>query len=318
MASKEDILNKIIAVLEENNHLTITEISSKIGSNWKTTNDNLEILRKLKLVNIYNEGKKTLASLKTNNTFFNLPLTKEQEDDANTLFYHINKKVIERHKETKAVACQKIAVEVIKKLDFLHIPVGWYQYGGISIFSNVISSHIPQEYDNNKEKAIINTIDDVMKTTFDGTEYCNGYIRRQYEKNENNIYLSKLELEKIFKETNMSYNHLLRQFLNLLAGMNKHDYLNQIKSEFNETLIEMLLSTQFETKIEKIFPYLEMAFLDFWNYFAIINFKSTLLENKEIAFSKEELDSTFNEEILNRKMTFEHSFERLENKFAEQ
>jgi len=132
-----ELLKLIIKSVSEGEK-SILEIANDIESNWETVKTYLVALTDAGILSEEDKGNKRVFIFKNNRnnkTYFNLPLTSEQEKLAKGLFFRINEKWNQlRNTPITQLQAQKILVKIIKSHN-LNIPVGRYIYGEISICS---------------------------------------------------------------------------------------------------------------------------------------------------------------------------------------
>jgi len=141
--TRESLLSKILKQIKSQ-PMTAYEIAGKLGSNWDTVKNNLNVLISLGLCGSNKAGeKKTTYEFKlpfielNSHTWFGLPITAKQK--ANTLLYFscAQKKWMEKTGYLPSnTQLQKTVVEMIKGKP-IDIPHGWYRYGPMCLLRYV-------------------------------------------------------------------------------------------------------------------------------------------------------------------------------------
>lgn len=226
--------------------LAINELAEKLKLNWRTAKNRLEHLRSLDLVFENEEGNKRVFYLKDKDNYFDLPLTKQQEDIVLAIFSQIRQTA----QVTKTQAL-KILYETNKQFS-LNIPVGWYLYGPICLK--------PLTEQSTNHNLPNNVIQFIRETT------------TEYAKKTNS------EVEDIIYQENSLY-RIKKSILQTPLGENINvqlmDFIKEVPEETKEIATDcaraiMLVGWNQETK---------NAFELTWNYIGMINFKHTIQEH---------------------------------------
>ena len=231
---KIGIPKNIISFLQEGPN-SINEIASKLKLNWKTTEENLTLLKELNRVSEEPIKNKRMFFLKDPNNYFKLPIKTEHKKIISTIYFHIKRYCKELYqKEPTKTQVYKI----MWKLNIKDLPIGWYRYGPICI----------QPYNGNEEDYQGLTIDKgLIKETV--ADYCskdNIELQNQvYQEANNQLYLTKTKLltEELEKE------ELNLTLMDLMKYASKEDvvdyfaravmmqgFTNQLKEYFFEQL----------------------------------------------------------------------------------
>src|SRR4030042_5916131 len=129
--SPEEIKEKILEALN-NKPLNAQEISKAINSNWSTVKSYvLELLEEKKIKEIIATDKISYYQ-KITETYYNIPITKEQEDLFRFLFSAIIEEYKRQNRIPKKTELSKDSVDVINRLN-LKLPTAWYVYGQIPL-----------------------------------------------------------------------------------------------------------------------------------------------------------------------------------------
>ncbi|MBU0666405.1 MAG: hypothetical protein ABIC91_05350 [Nanoarchaeota archaeon] len=166
------------------------QIAEATKINWETVSKALESLEAGNFVKKDGNKYSLKAEFYSNpNALLGLPVTKEQE----TLFYELLKRVKELSTKTlNRTFLQKILISIIKKEE-LSIPYGWYLFGQCCVSK--------LEFDNDyksitiHDKAILQTLKE-----FDKYENTDQLMEAHYKEEDNDLYLTKLSINKILKE----------------------------------------------------------------------------------------------------------------------
>jgi DNA-binding transcriptional regulator YhcF (GntR family) len=246
MAFLNEIEGRIVDELREGPKTT-RQISDNLKINWATADKYLNYLEGFGRVKS-KETTKKLFYLKQKENYFDLPLTKEQENKINKIYQIISK----TNKVTRTQA-QKILFQANKDLN-LKLPIGWYQFGPITI--------MPYE---NKDYQSTYNFDDKQISTI--KEITNEYAKidnfeledEVYKQESNKLYLTKKTLSSVnFKKDDL--NILLMDFLTFSP-----DETKELVTDYVRTV--MLIG--FNDKTKDLFNLV-------WKYVAIINFKNDL------------------------------------------
>ena len=316
MSDKLHILNKILDFLKENKQATIYKISKTLNIGWETTKNNLDILRNLGLIST--EEDKYILRRTSNNTYFNLPLTREQEDLAKLLFSKIKEILARREEETLNLKIQKISYEVIKDLN-LNIPIGLYKQGAISIYGNYDDLDFENKFENKFIREIEKNIEKELDTTFKGTIYGNGFVYKQYEKHADEEEIFRLYLQKFNLTRNLNkkeiYEVILKDFL-FIQRFLPNEEIFKLENENFKKIIDILLDDKFKENNNVLFIYLENCFSAFWDCFSLKNFEKTLFEDGKLNLTQKELSEYFKTDYELKKETFEYHFDTLQHELS--
>lgn len=302
-----DILNEIIDYLRLN-QASVNEIAGKIGSNWDTVSKYLNFLEGLGVVKKQNNNYIINDEKSINlddDTIANIPLPQEKKN----LIKYIGKKISDewlrvRGQKPPVTWIHKAAVEVSKKLPSLKIPTGWYYFGQVVLYkfkpedTEIQGIEEPQEIKNisNFNEVIHLVVQELYtKKYFDLLTY-------QYSKYQKGEYITKIDLQKKFEETDLFeskseicslYYKLAYNFdLNIDDPISKEilDYLKEIISisvsliNKNQVKNNNLLKTQ-----------LWEIFCCYWELYCTYNLYQTI--DGEIGYPKAVLRPLFKEKV---------------------
>ena len=239
-------LNQQIITTLQQQPQSITELAHNCNVTWRTAKKHLEELKALHLVFKKTKGVKQVFFLLDQTNYFDLPLSKPQEDVILAVFSQIRQTTT----VTKTQAL-KILYETNKQFN-LNIPFGWYLYGPICVKP---FTHQPTSYTLSKEiRSFIN------ETTSSYASKTNSEVEDLVYQ-ENPLY----QLKKSIVQTPLQEN------LNLLLM----DFIKEVPQETKELVTDcaraiMLIGWTQETR---------NAFELTWKYVATIYFKNTLQEH---------------------------------------
>ena len=241
MASKQDVVEAL-----QKNPLSINEIAEQCNLNWRTAKSYLEELKNINVVFEQQEGTKRVFYLKDINNYFDLPVTKPQEDVILAVFSQIRQ--VASVTKTQAL---KILYETNKQFG-LAIPLGWYLYGPICVkpFTDQSTSYQLSE-----------EISHFVKET-----------TREYASKTNS------EVEDLVYQENSLYQlkkSILQAPLHEDINVLLMDFIKEVPQETKELVTDcaraiMLIGWTQETR---------NAFALTWKYVATIHFKNTLQEH---------------------------------------
>lgn len=314
--SPEEIKLKILEALNEK-PLNALEISKAICSNWSTVKNYVEELVKINGLREINLGNQTVYQKITEDTYFNIPLKKEQRE----MFRYIFSKVIQEYKKSKnkqpsKTELAKIVVEVIDKAKLSNLPTVWYLYGKIPLMvvdplRDYSTNYVPE----NREKAQIDKIIIEIVASKKGL-----YVREtkieQYNRYNNQFYLIKEELfEKITKtKNNAAIIALLNKFYVSCPILEDFPYIADYtyKTYFFACNLDNL------GVFDKHIPELIVLLDNLWKLISIHLFLETFPINLTTISSKKKLISLYLEHNLEiKKMAVQESLSNLEFVYME-
>src|SRR3989338_2060366 len=164
----EQIKDEILASLKEE-PLSIEQLRKKVESNWSTTNNYLEELKKEgKVKEIISADKAKIYQRIFGDTYFDIPITDLERKKFRTLFSMVIKRYKESNQIPNKTQLAKAAVKVIKSPEsgLSDLPTVWYLYGAIPLMMPDPSKEYPEEIEL-EHKLKINTIIEVfIKTNY--------------------------------------------------------------------------------------------------------------------------------------------------------
>src|SRR3989344_6986809 len=138
--AKKQLVQRILQFLDS--PMTINELSEKIGSNWDTIKEAIDLLKSIHMIESYEEdNKKLFKKIKGNNlvkredTLFGILLNKEVEELCKFLFIKIKQKWKEKTgQEPNRTQMQKVVAEIADNTRLpVEIPRGWYIFAKMCI-----------------------------------------------------------------------------------------------------------------------------------------------------------------------------------------
>ena len=235
-------LNKLISLLKEN-PCSISDVSKKLGINWRTAKSYLSLLKSLDLV----KEDKNRFFYKDKNNYFHLPVKPKHEKIIRAIYTLINK--FAKREPTKTQA-YKILWKVDKQFN-LHLPIGWYKYGPcpeiIHTGDENTSYNLPKEQ-----------VSFIKETTEEYVALDNFDLQKKiYQEEKKGLYLVKEEL--LHSEENKPNDVLM----NLIKAVPKEAV------ETTTDFVRTVLLLGWNEKTRGCFNYL-------WKYLTIISHKETL------------------------------------------
>ena len=241
---------------------TTRQISDSLEKNWATVDKYLRYLEGFGRVKSESDTRKRYY-LKQKENFFDLPLTKDQEEKINKIYQII----ADTAKVTKTQA-QKILFRVNKELN-LNLPIGWYQFGPITV-----KPYEDKVYESN-HKFSNKDISKIKEITTKYSKLDNFDLENKVYKEENNeLYKKRKELISMSFEENKDR-----------INMNLMDFLKLVPIEVKDLTEDFLRATLllgWNAKTREIFD-------DLWKFVAKINFKNSISKHYDY-----NIDSYFN------------------------
>ena len=260
MGFVNEIEGKITNILR-NGPRTVRQVSDELKINWITANKYLSYLENFGVV-VSTKNKKKLFYLKDPSNYFNLPLTKDQENK----IFKIYQTISETAKVTKTQA-QKILFQSNKKLKY-DLPIGWYQFGPITIKPYQENINYNQEVSSSHKKII-------REITREYSSIDNFDLESEIYKQENNkLYLLRKSLLEQSKVENIN---IYMMDLIMLAPEQTKDLVTDYARAV------MLIGWNHKTK--ELFNLI-------WKYIAIVNLKNDIQQ-----FYDYNIDIYFKEKI---------------------
>lgn len=264
---------------------TISEIASATGRDRAAISRYLSILTLSKLLIEEPEGSSkrfTLVPAYRTDTFFGLPLDLQAEKDISSVYNSIRKnwQAVTSNKLLNTHA-QKIAYKVISSCAELHVPIGWYLYGGISVVA----------YDNSKDYGYfglpVRVEDCIRDTTIDYAKNYHAWEAKKYQYQDMNseLYLTKEDILSILYSNNFdtaprnSLYVLIKKIRKLvsLAPKSSRSQYTEILDAYQDLMMDATTKLGDEDLIHHK-KEVTLLFEAVWKYIALFNFKQDLLK----------------------------------------
>lgn len=279
--TREEITKKILSSLEEK-PLSIQEISKKVGSNWSTTNEFLEALKKEgKVREIVSTEKIRLFKLVREDTYLDIPINNRGKKIGFYLFNKIKKEwTIKTGKPPMNTDVLKVAVDVLEKTNLnKELPTVWYLFGKIPLLKYSPEINYPNYILDTEESNKINKEVLVSVKTFSAKRTTHERMLQQYEIYNNELYKSKekirntlnknLDNERVLKELENE----ISQFYFYMPTKDDASNITMIVYEFIILLEKMILSLK---KLDRFKKEITDTFSSIWELVAIYMFFDSL------------------------------------------
>ena len=298
---------------------SISEIATKISSNWPTTNSYLDKLKDEKKVNeILSTDKMKIYRRMDDPIYYSLPFSKEIRMRTLYLLSEIQKIWREKKgEELSKTALQKIAVDVIKTYN-LDLPILEFHYGMTTCASfdynnKDILSLI--EVPNDKEKILM-----WIKKIIESEEHTGkAYQERihQYKKYDMPFYYAKENLTRLFilhdkNKSDKEFKQKLKKAL-LDLSLNYPIKLEKFYFEFERFLrdVQIILSNGSNDEIDKL-EVIKETLTQLWD--KLTTFTSFINSERFIEVDKKQLFEQIKELNLNfKEMNYKEYIEVLES-----
>lgn len=304
--SKAEIIDGIINLVSTSPK-SIYELSKKLNSNWDTIKDNVELLKKLNVLDI-SENKvflkqDSLISIHKD-TIAGLPLSKEVRTRIYALAKKVNDMWLEKKGEVpKKTQMQKALVEISEQNPNLNIPRGWYFFGKVVLvkidpeeFSKDLKNYNFKKYKIDEDKlnqSISSVIDEIESLSY------NELLDYQYNKYNKKDYLTKREIENLLMSDSFDKKKFAQLLYQLLFNfkINKDDSLNyQVLTVMKDAISVLLSSTaKFDKDVQELKPELFESFTILWKIYCTFNLSDTL--EGDLGYDKKIIDSIFEDRI---------------------
>ena len=165
----EQIKDEILASLKEE-PLSIEQLRKKVESNWSTTNNYLEELKKEgKVKEIISADKAKIYQRIFGDTYFDIPITDLERKKFRTLFSMVIKRYKESNQIPNKTQLAKAAVRVINSSEsgLSELPTAWYLYGMIPLMIVDPSQDYQEEIILEHKQKINNIIEIFIKSNCD-------------------------------------------------------------------------------------------------------------------------------------------------------
>lgn len=276
---REEIIRKILYSLEEKPS-SIQEISKKVGSNWSTTNEILEELKKdRKVREIVSTEKIRLFKLARDDTYLDIPISNKGKQIGFYLFNKIKKEWAKKMgKPPMNTDVLKVAVDVLEKTNLSReLPTVWYLFGKIPILK--YSPEVDYPISDIEDSGRIDKEVSVSIKAFSTKRTVYERMLQQYETYNNELYKSKEKIRDMLNK-NLDDEKILKELENEIAKFyfcipTKDDAsgIAMIVHEFIILLEKMILSLK---KLDRFKKEITDAFASIWELVAIYMFFDSL------------------------------------------
>jgi len=284
------------------------ELAKELNSNWDTIRNNVALLEELKIVGVSDQKvflKQDKVISMHDDAVAGLPLS----DEVRKKIYVIASYICSEWKkatgeEPNNTQLQKTLVEVSEAFPNLNIPRGWYLYGRI-VLIKVDKNKIKEECG---KKTLKDLELDVKKFQEELTKIIQKIhklshaqlLDYQYSKYEKKDYLTKREIEELFKKPKFDK----EKFANLLYKLifdfkvQKEQPLNTKVLEIIKEASSVLITKSSSVDVDKFSAFKNQlldTFLTFWKLYATYALLQTL--EGDLGYDKKVIDSIFEERI---------------------
>jgi len=221
------ILKQIINALREK-QLSINELAQRIGSNWATVRNALEVLEDFDQVGLIQQDgvakvyflKKELPSLvPQSDTLFNLKLNNKEKESSRCLYSIIKTKWFEKTgKIPNKIQAQKVASGVANLLPNLKIPRVWYLYGKMLVLTYNPATDYSEDSkcSLSNDSKLLSAVESAVNS-FSKSKNSFEIMKQQYETEKApKAYFSRLELDRILNINDLN-NNKVKLMLNELV-----------------------------------------------------------------------------------------------------
>jgi hypothetical protein len=292
---------------------SIQDISKESEVNWESTKRHLDLLKKLNsIVEIIEEGKLYYQKIGRveSDTLFSIPISDESRKLIEAIYKTIKETCTECGIPLSKTLVQKIAVDFVDER-YKEIPRGWYLYGEMLL----LPFRPEKDYEDNKlnkeEKGRLKEI------CMDYKPYAlkSRMIRkRQYEKRDKKLYLTKEELSMALPYSDLSDNYkknnlrkLLNDFLTYCERREGNGMILAIVEDFCSQTLSLLRHGD-DKKIKDAQPVLAATFTNVWNLVGTFELYDSL---RTKFYDKELLDEYMGEKIRDLEDTSVESLDDL-------
>ena len=286
--------------------LTVQEISKEIDSNWLTVEKFVnELKTEGKLKEVISTDKLTLYQKINEDTYYNLPLKKEDREMFNFIFSILLEKYNKKGKIPNKTEFAKAVVDVVKETK-LNLPIVWYLYGQIPLMiadpqKHYFTSIKPNNYEQ---------IEQISKKIVNNQNYRNTQELKldHYEKYNNELYKIKTNLLQALKDKNS------KEILNLFSQFYTACPINQDGEMFflTDRLCAVVRKLKLLGILEEHIIDIALALDSLWRYMALNQMIHSLI--KDNRYKKEELlQFYFNPVMETKKYTAKEGIQNLES-----
>jgi hypothetical protein len=297
----EEIKQKILEVLDDK-PLNALEISKAIGSNWSTVKNYIADLIAERKVKEFAFNGQVIYQKITEDTYFNIPITKEERALFCFLFNHARELFKRNEREATKTDINKAVVQVIDKFN-LQVPTVWYLYGKMALLKyepekEYVVTIIPQN-----EKEILKQLYEVVKE-ISKKKNSHQVREQQYQFYNKEFYQLKEDIYQILLHGNLNeeekkekLKELLSHFIISLPYNENYASVSELLYNFNLLFKKMSFFKNLEEYRKQILD----SFDSIWKIIAVRSFFESL-SNYSRFKGKQELWSFYFENALNMKL----------------
>src|SRR3989344_3509174 len=298
----EQIKQRILEELDKQQKpLSVQDISKEIGSNWLTIKDYIQELQQERKVKEIVLGDKKVFRLVREDTYLDIPITKDEKEKFYFLFDNARRLFKEFGKEPTKTDINKSIIKAIDKFN-LEVPTVWYLYGKMALLKyelekDYFTPHAPKNY-----KEIVNflqeTINQISKKKNSKEVREDQYIC--YGKT---LYQIKEEIYQFILKEDINKNkeklkELFSSFLVCLPSQDDFNEINELVSKFIMIIRKMTYLENLNLSKKQVIE----SFDAIWKMIAMYMFYNSLTEYSRFK-NKEEIKSLYFEDALNNKIS---------------
>ena len=301
--TSEQIKQRILEELDKQQKpLSIQDIGKEIGSNWLTAKEYIKELQQERKVREIILGGKRLFRIVREDTYLDVPITKQEKEKFYFLFDNARKIFKEKGMENpKKIQIQKSIVNVIDKFN-IQVPTVWYLYGKMTLMK------YEPEKDYSKYSTRLENQDkiiDYMKIIISKVieiNWTKAICKSQYCDYDKSLYQKKEEIYDILSDNlNEKKEELRKNVVEMYFSFPTNEdslRINSIIHEFEILIGKMILLPD----LNKYKRVILETFDAVWKMTAIYMFYESLTKYPRFK-DKEEIKSVYLEDSINNKIS---------------
>jgi len=299
----EQIKQRILEELDKQQKpLSVQDISKEIGSNWLTIKDYIQELQQERKVKEIVLGDKKVFRLVREDTYLDIPITKDEKEKFYFLFDNARKlfKELGRENPTKT-DINKSIIKVIDKFN-IQVPTVWYLYGKMALLKYETEKDYSTSYAPENQKEICIFFKEVVNRI--AKKKNSREVREdQYLCYGKTLYQIKEEIyDFILKEDLNNHKEKLKEFFsNFFVCLPSQDDFNEI----NELVSEFVMIIRKMTYLDNINLYKKRIIESFdavWKMIAMYMFFDSLTKYFRYK-NRDEIKSIYFEDVLDSKIS---------------
>ncbi len=301
--TSEQIKQRILEELDKQQKpLSIQDIRKEIGSNWLTAKGYIKGLQQEKKVKEIIFGGKRLFRLVREDTYLDVPITKDEKERFYFLFDNTKKlfKELGRENPTK-IQVQKSIINVIDKFN-LDVPTVWYLYGKMTLMKYEPEKDYSQYSITLKNQGQIlqymkEIIEEVIKQ-----HWTKVICKNQYCSYDQSLYQKKEEIYTILSDNiDEKKKELRKKIIEMYFAFPTNE--DSIKINFLIQEFELLIGKMiFLPNLDKHKKIILETFDAVWKMIAMYMFYDSLTKYPRFK-NKEEIRSIYLEDSINNKIS---------------